>query len=69
MWERQHPDGTLVSVLSPSACEELKVKLRGGGWIAGTAPAGYSIAQVGDMLQYLTGGYRARPCTASTRRA
>lgn len=57
VWGCRHTDGNLVSVLPPSTGKGLKVKLRGGGWIAGTAPAGYTIVQVGDMLQYLTGGY------------
>jgi isopenicillin N synthase-like dioxygenase len=35
----------------------LQVKLRGSGWIQGIAPDGHTIVQVGDMLQYLTGGY------------
>lgn len=57
VWGCRHTDGNLVSVLPPSTGKGLKVKLRGGGWISGTAPAGYTIVQVGDMLQYLTGGY------------
>ncbi|HVW41940.1 MAG TPA: 2-oxoglutarate and iron-dependent oxygenase domain-containing protein [Amycolatopsis sp.] len=57
VWGCRHTDGNLVSVLPPSTGKGLKVKLRRGGWIEGTAPEGHSIVQVGDMLQYLTGGY------------
>jgi isopenicillin N synthase-like dioxygenase len=57
VWGCRHTDGDLVSVLPPSTGKGLKVKLRGGGWIEGTAPEGHTIVQVGDMLQYLTGGY------------
>ncbi|NGN62427.1 isopenicillin N synthase family oxygenase [Streptomyces sp. A7024] len=57
VWGCRHTDGNLVSVLPPSTGKGLKVKLRGGGWIEGTAPEGHTIVQVGDMLQYLTGGH------------
>lgn len=57
VWGCRHTDGNLVSVLPPSTGKGLKVKLRGGGWIEGTAPPGHTIVQVGDMLQYLTGGH------------
>ncbi|WP_166459374.1 isopenicillin N synthase family dioxygenase [Amycolatopsis pithecellobii] len=57
VWGCRHTDGNLVSVLPPSTGKGLKVKLRGGGWIEGTAPQDHTIVQVGDMLQYLTGGH------------
>ncbi|NKQ52870.1 isopenicillin N synthase family oxygenase [Amycolatopsis sp. K13G38] len=57
VWGCRHTDGNLVSVLPPSTGKGLHVKLRGGGWIDGTAPEGHTIVQVGDMLQYLTGGH------------
>ncbi|MDQ0380451.1 isopenicillin N synthase family dioxygenase [Amycolatopsis thermophila] len=57
VWGCRHTDGNLVSVLPPSTGKGLKVKLRGGGWIDGTAPEGHTIVQVGDMLQHLTGGH------------
>ncbi|WP_020659039.1 isopenicillin N synthase family dioxygenase [Amycolatopsis benzoatilytica] len=57
VWGCRHTDGNLISVLPPSTGKGLRVKLRGGGWIEGTAPPDHTIVQVGDMLQYLTGGY------------
>ncbi|HWE88323.1 MAG TPA: 2OG-Fe(II) oxygenase family protein [Pseudonocardiaceae bacterium] len=57
VWGCRHTDGNLVSILPPSTGKGLQVKLRGGGWIQGVAPEGHTIVQVGDMLQYLTGGY------------
>jgi isopenicillin N synthase-like dioxygenase len=57
VWGCRHTDGNLVSILPPSTGKGLKVKLRRGGWIEGTAPEGHTIVQVGDMLQYLTGGH------------
>ncbi len=57
VWGCRHTDANLVSILPPSTGKGLKVKLRGGGWIEGTAPEGHTIVQVGDMLQYLTGGH------------
>lgn len=56
VWGCRHTDGNLVSILPPSTGKGLAIKLRGGGWIEGTAPQGHTIVQVGDMLQYLTGG-------------
>lgn len=57
VWGCRHTDGNLVSVLPPSTRTGLKVKVRGGGWIDAIAPVDHTIVQVGDMLQYLTGGY------------
>ncbi|WP_433505297.1 isopenicillin N synthase family dioxygenase [Pseudonocardia halophobica] len=57
VWGCRHTDGNLVSVLPPSTSTGLKVKVRGGGWIDAVAPPGHSIVQVGDMLQYMTGGH------------
>lgn len=57
VWGCRHTDGNLVSVLPPSKGKGLKVKIRGGEWIEGIAPAEHTIVQVGDMLQYMTGGY------------
>lgn len=57
VWGCRHTDANLVSILPPSTGKGLKVKLRGGGWLDGTAPEGHTIVQVGDMLQYLTGGH------------
>jgi isopenicillin N synthase-like dioxygenase len=56
-WGCRHTDGNLVSVLPPSTSAGLKVKVRGGDWIDAIAPPGHAIVQVGDMLQYMTGGY------------
>jgi isopenicillin N synthase-like dioxygenase len=57
VWGCRHTDGNLVSILPPSTGKGLRIKLRGGGWIGGTAPQGYTVVQVGDMLQYMTGGH------------
>ena len=56
VWGCRHTDGNLVSILPPSTRKGLKVKVR-GGWIDAIAPVDHTIVQVGDMLQYLTGGY------------
>lgn len=57
VWGCRHTDANLVSILPPSTGKGLKIKLRGSGWIDGTAPPDHTIVQVGDMLQYLTAGY------------
>jgi isopenicillin N synthase-like dioxygenase len=57
VWGCRHTDGNLVSVLPPSTSAGLKVKVRGGDWIDAIAPPDHCIVQVGDMLQYMTGGY------------
>jgi isopenicillin N synthase-like dioxygenase len=57
VWGCRHTDGNLVSVLPPSTSTGLKVKVRGGDWIDAIAPPDHAIVQVGDMLQYMTGGY------------
>jgi isopenicillin N synthase-like dioxygenase len=57
VWGCRHTDGNLVSVLPPSTGTGLKVKVRGGAWIDAATPPGHSIVQVGDMLQYMTGGH------------
>lgn len=52
-----HTDINYVTVLPAPTREGLWVKARDGEWIRGMAPAGCSLVQVGDMLQYTTGGY------------
>ncbi len=63
-----HTDINLVTVL-PAAMKlalggstsgkpaGLMVQARSGQWVSGAAPEGCSLFQVGDMLQYLTGGH------------
>ncbi len=51
-----HTDINYVTVLPAPTKEGLWVKTRDGEWIKAMAPAGCSLAQVGDMMQYTTGG-------------
>ena len=51
-----HTDINYVTVLPAPTREGLWVKTREGKWIKGMAPEGCSLVQVGDMLQYTTGG-------------
>ena len=51
-----HTDINYVTVLPAPTKEGLWVKSREGQWIKGMAPEGCSLVQVGDMLQYTTGG-------------
>lgn len=51
-----HTDINLNTVLPGSTRSGLLVKTREGLVIPGMAPEGYMISQVGDMLQYITGG-------------
>jgi isopenicillin N synthase-like dioxygenase len=51
-----HTDINYITVLPAPTREGLWVKTRSGEWIRGMAPEGYSLVQVGDMLQYTTGG-------------
>lgn len=53
----QHTDINLVTALPAPTRDGLFVKTRAGEWIPGKTAAGHIIVQVGDMLQYLTGGY------------
>lgn len=51
-----HTDINYITVLPAPTREGLWVKTRDEKWIRGMAPAGCSLVQVGDMLQYTTGG-------------
>jgi isopenicillin N synthase-like dioxygenase len=53
----RHTDINFLTVLPASTRAGLWVMRRDGEWIPGMAPAGCSIVQVGDMLQYHTGGH------------
>ncbi len=57
VWGCRHTDINFLTVLPASTKRGLFVKTRSGEWIPGMAPPGCSLVQVGDMLQYLTGGY------------
>lgn len=52
----RHTDINLFTILPASTREGLWVRTRSGNWTPGVAPEGYVIVQVGDMLEYLTGG-------------
>lgn len=57
MWGCRHTDICLLTMLPSGSRPALYIKLkRKNVWISGMAPTGYVIAQVGDMLQHLTGG-------------
>ncbi len=57
VWACKHTDINLITVLPGSTRKGLWIKRRDGQWIPGTAPEGCVIVQVGDMLQYVTGGH------------
>ena len=57
VWGCEHTDINFVTVLPASTKKGLWVQTRSGTWIPGMAPPGCSLVQVGDMLQYMTGGY------------
>ncbi len=54
VWGCQHTDINFVTVLPASTRQGLWIRRRDGQWIPGNAPENCVIAQVGDMLQYLT---------------
>ena len=57
MWGCRHTDICLLTMLPSGSRQGLYIKLKGKSvWISGMAPAGYVVAQVGDMFQHLTGG-------------
>ncbi len=53
----EHTDINFVTVLPAPTRDGLWIKKRNGLVIPGKAPQNHVIAQVGDMLQYMTGGY------------
>ncbi|MEX1063798.1 MAG: 2-oxoglutarate and iron-dependent oxygenase domain-containing protein [Candidatus Paceibacterota bacterium] len=55
-WACKHTDINLITVLPASTKPGLWIRRRDKVWIPGTAPEGCVIVQVGDVLQYLTGG-------------
>lgn len=57
VWGCKHTDRDLLTVLPPAMGKGLQVKTRGGTWIEGGAPDGYSLVQVGDHLKYMTAGH------------
>src|SRR3989344_9139802 len=56
IWGCQHTDINLITILPASTRPGLKIRRRDGIWIDGIAPPNCVIAQVGDMLEYLTAG-------------
>lgn len=57
IWGCTHTDANVLTVLPPSRGNGLLVKDKSGEWRQGKAEPGYSLVQVGDTLQYMTGGY------------
>ncbi|MBI4160669.1 MAG: isopenicillin N synthase family oxygenase [Candidatus Yanofskybacteria bacterium] len=63
IWGCNHTDINLITVLPPSLDPPsspeagLWIRRRDGEWIRGSAPDECVIFQVGDMLDYLTGGW------------
>ncbi len=57
IWACKHTDINLVTVLPASTRPGLWIRRSDGVWIPGNAPEDSLIVQVGDMLDYLTGGY------------
>jgi isopenicillin N synthase-like dioxygenase len=57
VWGCQHTDINFLTVLPASTKKGLWVQTRSGEWVPGMAPPDCSLVQVGDMLQYMTGGY------------
>lgn len=56
VWGGEHTDINLITILPPSTAQGLMIRRRDGEWIAGTAPQNCVLVQVGDQLQYMTGG-------------
>lgn len=56
IWACRHTDINFITVLPAPTQEGLWIRRRDGKWIPGNTPENCLIVQVGDMLQYLTGG-------------
>lgn len=56
IWACKHTDINLITLLPASTKSGLWIRRRDGKWIPGNSPKGCVIAQVADMLDYLTGG-------------
>ena len=57
VWGCTHTDINFITALPASTKPGLWVETRSGEWIPGMAPPDHSLVQVGDMLEYMTGGY------------